>query len=69
MSVTDPATGRSRFVVVPASYVLLLRDGTVHASGPIEEVLTAEQLSGAFGLDLLLDRHAGRWTARSAALA
>lgn len=27
MSVTDPATGRTRFSVVPASYVFLLRDG------------------------------------------
>ena len=27
MSVTDPATGVERFVVVPAAYVFLLRDG------------------------------------------
>lgn len=27
MSVTDPVTGKVRFAVVPASYVLLLRDG------------------------------------------
>jgi iron complex transport system ATP-binding protein len=47
------------------THLLLLRDGLVHAAGPLEEVLTAEQLSGAFGLPLALDRHAGRWAARS----
>ena len=51
------------------THLLLLRDGAVHASGPLEEVLTSEQLSGAFGLDLVLDRHAGRWSARAASLA
>lgn len=51
------------------THLLLLRDGKVHASGPIEEVLTAEQLSGAFGLDLVLDRREDRWSARSASRA
>lgn len=38
MTVHDPATGASRFVVVPASYVFLLRGGTT-AGGPGTEVL------------------------------
>ena len=36
MSVTDPATGKTRFVVVPASYVFLLRETT---GGAASEVL------------------------------
>ncbi|MGY4642211.1 ABC transporter ATP-binding protein [Cellulomonas sp. URHB0016] len=49
------------------SHVLLLRDGTVFAAGPTQEVLTAENLSGAFGVDLLVDHRDGRWSARAAA--
>ena len=48
------------------THLLLLRDGQVHAAGPLEEVLTAEQLSGAFDLPLTVERHQGRWAARAA---
>lgn len=48
------------------THLLLLRDGEVHARGPLEEVLTAENLSGAFGLDLVVERSGDRWTARAA---
>lgn len=48
------------------THLMLLRDGRVHAAGPLEEVLTAEQLSGAFGLPLTVERHEGRWAARAA---
>ena len=48
------------------THLLLLREGRVHAAGPIEEVLTAEQLSGAFGLDLQVERREARWSARAA---
>ena len=48
------------------THALLLRDGRVVASGPIEESLTAGTLSRCFGLDLVLEQHDGRWTARSA---
>ena len=44
---------------------LLLRDGRVVASGPIEESLTAGTLSRCFGLDLVLEQRDGRWTARA----
>ncbi len=47
------------------THALLLRDGRVHSAGPPAEVLTAEGLSGAFGLDLVVSHDAGRWTARS----
>ncbi|MFC4616955.1 ABC transporter ATP-binding protein [Cellulomonas algicola] len=48
------------------THLLLLRDGRVHAAGPLDEVLTAENLSGAFGLDLEVDHVGGRWAARAA---
>ena len=47
------------------THLMLLRDGQVHAAGPLEEVLTAEQLSGAFGLPLEVERREGRWAARA----
>jgi len=48
------------------THVLLLRDGRVHAAGPVAETLTAENLTGAFGLPLELERHGDRWAARAA---
>jgi iron complex transport system ATP-binding protein len=50
-----------------ATHALLLRDASIVASGPIEEVLTADHLSECFGLALTVGRHAsttpgaGRW--------
>jgi iron complex transport system ATP-binding protein len=48
------------------THLLLLRDGKVHAAGPIEQTLTAENLSSAFGLPLELERRGERWAARAA---
>ncbi|HLT85675.1 MAG TPA: ABC transporter ATP-binding protein [Phototrophicaceae bacterium] len=48
------------------SHGLLLRAGTVEAAGPLEEVLTPQHLSRTFGLDLEVERHRGRWSARAA---
>jgi iron complex transport system ATP-binding protein len=47
------------------THLMLLREGRVHAAGPLEEVLTDEALSGAFGLPLTVERHDDRWTARA----
>jgi len=47
-------------------HALLLRSGTVEAAGPLEEVLTPQHLSRTFGLDLEVERHRGRWSARAA---
>ena len=54
---------------IPPGYThaLLLREGTVVAAGPADEVLTEASLSDTFGLPLALDRTAGRFTARRAA--
>jgi iron complex transport system ATP-binding protein len=44
---------------------LLLRDGGVAAAGPIDEVLTGPALSGAFGIDVVVERRDGRYTSRA----
>ncbi|MCU1405605.1 MAG: transporter ATP-binding protein [Glaciihabitans sp.] len=53
---------------IPAGFThaLLLVDGGIYASGPIAEVLTAETLTGAFGLPLEVTSSNGRFTARAA---
>lgn len=48
------------------THLLLLRGGTVHSAGPIEDVLTPERLSDAFGTPLDVTRVGDRWTARAA---
>ncbi len=47
------------------THLLLLADGRVQAAGPIEEVLTADNLSKAFGMPLLVAHGGGRWLARA----
>ncbi|SNC59699.1 iron complex transport system ATP-binding protein [Kytococcus aerolatus] len=46
--------------------VLMIREGRVVAGGPLETTLTAENLSATFGLEVVLERHGPRWTARAA---
>ncbi len=48
------------------THVLMLRDALVVAAGPLDTTLTAPNLSATFGLPLVLDRNADRWTARAA---
>ncbi|MER7797801.1 ABC transporter ATP-binding protein [Microbacterium sp. NPDC096154] len=48
------------------THVLLLRDGVAVAAGPIAETLTAENLSDAFGLPIVLTEDGGRYAARAA---
>jgi iron complex transport system ATP-binding protein len=43
---------------------LLLRRGQVVSAGPIDEVITAANLSSAFGMPLVLNHEDGRWNAR-----
>lgn len=47
------------------SHVALLKDGLISSAGPLEEALTAETLSEAFGLNLAVNHRDGRWTARA----
>jgi iron complex transport system ATP-binding protein len=52
---------------IPAGFThaLLLREGRVESAGPIEESLTPQHLSRTFGLDLTVERHRSRWSARA----
>ncbi|MEV7633380.1 ABC transporter ATP-binding protein [Microbacterium sp. NPDC089318] len=53
-------------IPVGFTHVLLLRDGAVVAAGPIAETLTAEALTEAFGMPILLTQDGGRYAARAA---
>ena len=46
-------------------HALLLRDGRAVAAGALDEVLTPQHLSDAFGIGLLVERHGERWSARA----
>ena len=46
------------------SHAMLLREGKIVASGLIDDVLTEQNLSATFGLPLVLQHTAGRWSAR-----
>jgi iron complex transport system ATP-binding protein len=45
------------------THAMLMRDGGVVAAGPLEEVLTSDNLSETFGLPLDVTVNAGRYTA------
>ncbi len=48
---------------IPAGFthVLMMRDGSPMAAGPIDDVLTSEAVSECFELAIDLQRHQGRW--------
>ena len=46
------------------THALLLRQGKVVASGPVEQVLTEQVVSATFGMPLQLTHSDGRWAAR-----
>lgn len=48
------------------THALLLKGGRIVAAGPIDEVLTATNLSATFDMPLEVSSDRGRWTARSA---
>ncbi|MFN8183750.1 MAG: ABC transporter ATP-binding protein [Candidatus Nanopelagicales bacterium] len=45
------------------THVLLLREGQVVAAGPVAATLTSENVSTAFGIDVVVERHGDRWSA------
>ena len=47
------------------THVLLLREGRVVAAGPLAEVLTADNLTEAFGVPITLTSDGGRYAARA----
>jgi iron complex transport system ATP-binding protein len=52
-------------IPVGITHALLLKGGRLVAAGPVEETLTAENLSATFDLPLALSRSDGRWAARA----
>jgi iron complex transport system ATP-binding protein len=49
------------------SHALLLKDGQISASGPVEETLTSETVSHCFGFPVEVHGNDGRWSARASA--
>ncbi|MEX1077622.1 MAG: ABC transporter ATP-binding protein [Homoserinimonas sp.] len=47
-------------------HAMLLADGEVQVAGPIETVLTSQNVSDTFGLGVEIELHDGRFTARAA---
>jgi iron complex transport system ATP-binding protein len=47
------------------SHALLLKAGRVLAAGPLTDVLTRDHLSECFEVDLILEHHGHRWSARA----
>jgi iron complex transport system ATP-binding protein len=48
-----------------ATHVLLLREGRKVAAGPLDDVLTSENISKTFGIPVEVQRHGQRWSARA----
>ncbi|PQZ60656.1 MULTISPECIES: ABC transporter ATP-binding protein [unclassified Microbacterium] len=53
-------------IPVGFTHVMLIRDGSVVAAGPIAETLTAEALTDTFGMPIVLSSEDGRYAARAA---
>ncbi|MGO2932899.1 ABC transporter ATP-binding protein [Microbacterium sp.] len=53
-------------IPVGFTHVLLIRDGGVVAAGPMEETLTADSLTEAFGMPITMSADDGRYAARAA---
>ncbi|HQR79920.1 MAG TPA: ABC transporter ATP-binding protein [Actinomycetota bacterium] len=46
------------------THVLLLRAARAVAAGPVDDVLTSANVSATFGIDVVVQRHEDRWSAR-----
>ena len=53
-------------IAIGFTHVLMLRDGKVTAAGPIDQTLTADNLTATFALPLVLEHADGRYFARRA---
>ncbi|MGO2745150.1 ABC transporter ATP-binding protein [Microbacterium sp.] len=53
-------------IPVGFTHVLLLREGGIVAAGPISETLTADALTEAFGMPIVVSSEDGRYSARAA---
>ncbi|WP_417511772.1 ABC transporter ATP-binding protein [Microbacterium sp.] len=52
-------------IPVGFTHVLLIREGAIVAAGPIQETLTADALTEAFGMPIALSAEDGRYAARA----
>ncbi len=50
------------------THALILSEGRVVAAGPLQQVVTAANLTSAYGIPVELTESSGRWTARKAAV-
>jgi len=48
------------------THAMLLREGSIAALGPLDDAITSQHLTGAFGLGLVVARDGARFTARAA---
>jgi iron complex transport system ATP-binding protein len=48
-----------------ATHAALLREGSLVAAGPIEEILTSDPMGSCFGIPIAVERVDGRWSARA----
>ncbi|MGE5226165.1 MAG: ABC transporter ATP-binding protein, partial [Planctomycetaceae bacterium] len=60
------ATHHLEEVPPTATHAALLREGRLVTSGRVEDVLTDDRLSECYGIDVRVERRAGRWWARAA---
>lgn len=56
-------THRVEEIPAVTTHALLMRDGRISAAGPIDETLTSDELSAAFGLPVEVERWQGRFVA------
>lgn len=52
-------------IPVGVTHAALLRAGAMVGSGPVEDVFRSEAVSAAFGIDVVVERRRGRWSARA----
>lgn len=60
-------THHAEEIPVGFTHVLLLKEGTIVAAGPLEETLTSERLTETFGLPIEVSSEGGRYSARAKA--
>ena len=53
-------------IPVGTTHALLLKDGVIAVSGPVEQVITSEHVSAVFGTQIVVTPESGRFFARAA---
>ena len=53
-------------IPVGTTHALLLKDGNIAVSGPIDQVVTSEHVSAVFGTSISVTPESGRFFARAA---